>query len=201
MAKLAIKGHETRGSEVIEILRALGGLNAFNYAGMIKDEFYFIGKSGMICKGSIQHNHIVFALEEFLEKFPYKVGDKVLAYCEGTFAQSTIQGIQWNYELNRVEYKICSSWCDTSLIQPYQEELITMEERKCAELRIDVDQDDKLATEATIDGGKITPPKNYLIGKITKVDNGMLVEFVKKQNQYPETYAECCDCNHKLRVS
>lgn len=55
-----------------------------------------------------------------------------------------------------------------------------MEERKYADLRIDVDQDDKLATEATIDGDKITPPENYLIGKITKVDNGMLVEFVRK---------------------
>lgn len=50
-----------------------------------------------------------------------------------------------------------------------------------------------METEATIDGDKITPPKNYLIGKITKVDNGMLVEFVKKQPQLPKTYAECCD--------
>lgn len=68
-----------------------------------------------------------------------------------------------------------------------------MEERKYADLRLDVDQDDKLATEVTIDGNKITPPENYLIGKITKVDNGMLVEFVKKQPQYPKTYEECCE--------
>lgn len=65
-----------------------------------------------------------------------------------------------------------------------------MEERKYADLRLDVDQDDKLATEVTIDGNKITLP-NYLIGKVTMVDNGMLVEFVKKQPQYPETYVEC----------
>lgn len=45
----------------------------------------------------------------------------------------------------------------------------------------------------TIDGDKIIPPENYLIGKITKVDNGMLVEFVKKQPNYPKTYKECCD--------
>ena len=50
-----------------------------------------------------------------------------------------------------------------------------------------------MATEATIDGDKITPPDNYLIGKITKVDNGMLVEFVKKQPQYPNTYVACCE--------
>lgn len=68
-----------------------------------------------------------------------------------------------------------------------------MEERKYTDLRFDVDQDDKLATEATIDGVKITPPENYLVGKITKVDNGMLVEFVEKQPQYPKTYEECCE--------
>ena len=28
---------------------------------------------------------------------------------------------------------------------------------------------------------------------ITKVDNGMLVEFVKKKPQYPETYKDCCE--------
>ena len=68
-----------------------------------------------------------------------------------------------------------------------------MEKRKYADLRLDVDQDDKLATEVTIDGDKIIPPKNYIIGKITKVDNGMLVEFVKKQPQYPKSYKECCE--------
>ena len=60
-----------------------------------------------------------------------------------------------------------------------------------------------MATEVTINGDKITPPKNYLIGKITKVDNGMLVEFVKKQSQYPKTYEECCQhlgCDDKLNV-
>ena len=67
-----------------------------------------------------------------------------------------------------------------------------MEERKYADLRLNVDQDDKLATEATIDGNRIIPPKNHLIGKITKVNDGLLVEFVKKRHKYPKTYEECC---------
>ena len=70
--------------------------------------------------------------------------------------------------------------------------------------RLDECDDDKLATEATIDGDKITPPENYLIGKITKVDNGMLVEFVKKQPQYPKTYEECCrtvNANPNIRLT
>ena len=67
-----------------------------------------------------------------------------------------------------------------------------IKERKYAELRMPLDDDDKLSTEATIDGNKIFPPNNYLIGKVTQVDNGMLVEFVKKQPNYPKTYEECC---------
>ena len=33
MAKLVIKGHETRGKEVIEILEMLGGYNYYNLSG------------------------------------------------------------------------------------------------------------------------------------------------------------------------
>lgn len=69
-----------------------------------------------------------------------------------------------------------------------------MEERKNKEIRITLDNDDKLSTEVTIDGIKIQPPYNHLIGKITEVDNGMLVEFVKKQpDKYPKFYEECCE--------
>jgi hypothetical protein len=67
-----------------------------------------------------------------------------------------------------------------------------MEERQYKQLRMPLDDDNKLATEVTINGNKILSPNGYLIGKITQVDNGMLVEYVKKQPQYPKTYEECC---------
>lgn len=35
--------------------------------------------------------------------------------------------------------------------------------------------------------------KKINIAELLKVDNGMLVEFVKKKPQYPNTYCECCD--------
>ena len=78
----------------------------------------------------------------------------------------------------------------TKDLQPYKEE--TLEERQYKELRMPLDDDDKLATEVTIDDNKILPPNGYLIGKITQVDNGMLVEYVKQQPSYPKTYEECC---------
>ena len=77
---------------------------------------------------SIQHpEYYQLDIEEFFEKFPYKIGDKVIAYVEGNLAQFTIQDIRWNNELNKIEYKICSSWCDASLMQPYKDE--TMEDK------------------------------------------------------------------------
>ena len=69
----------------------------------------------------------------------------------------------------------------------------TQSKREYDELRMPLDDDDKLATEATIMGKKILPPDGYLVGKITETDNGMLVEYVEKKPKYPTTYAECCE--------
>ena len=65
--------------------------------------------------------------------------------------------------------------------------------REYDELRMPLDDDDKLATEATIMGKKILPPDGYLVGKIRQTDNGMLVEYVKKKTKYPKSYKECCE--------
>lgn len=55
-----------------------------------------------------------------------------------------------------------------------------MDTIKLKDLRLPPDQDDKLATEVSCNGWKLFPPEGFLIGKITQVDGGMLVEFVKK---------------------
>lgn len=198
MIKLAIKGHAKRGKEVIEILEMLGGENIHNYGGTF-NECYIIDNN-KICTiyTSVAKidNCIIFTLEEFLEKFPYKVGDKV-QHKGATSCGSVYEVEKMRWVDDHVEYEVKRLWCwndhytfTAEDLQPFEEE--NMEEREYADLRLDVDQDDKLATEVTIDGGKITPPENYLIGKVTRVDNGMLVEFVKKQPQYPKTYEECC---------
>ena len=66
---LAIKGHPTRGKEVIEILEMLGGINDQEYIGTNtwKDEYYFLDN------GCIRNydwcDAIKFTLEEFLYKY------------------------------------------------------------------------------------------------------------------------------------
>ena len=81
--KLAIKGHSTRGKEVIKLLEKLGGINDEGHIGTNtwKDEYYFLD-NGYIraydwCDG------IKFTLEEFWEKYPFKIGDKVIDEADG----------------------------------------------------------------------------------------------------------------------
>ena len=85
MKILAIKGHATRGKEVIEILEMLGGKNRFYYDGTFKELIYTIGSEleldvFNINSPNVKNDYIVFTLEQFIEKFPYKVGDKVNVY-------------------------------------------------------------------------------------------------------------------------
>lgn len=185
MIQLAIKGHATRGKEVIELLEMLGGINKYNLRG--SEDEWFVLDGTLIQRSDRLFAEKGFALEEFLEKFPYKVGDKVSSKCLKNYK---IGKMEWEIPNNRVIYKLQGGgWYCADELQPYKEE--TMEERQYEELRIPLDDDDKLATEVTIDGNKILPPNGYLIGKITQLDNGMFVEYVKIQPQYPKTYEEC----------
>jgi hypothetical protein len=80
--ELGIKGHSTRSKELIEILEMLGGKNHCNLIGD-DDRFFYYNyiNDNYIYNSYIGPDEIkgykIFSLEEFLEKFPYKVGDKV----------------------------------------------------------------------------------------------------------------------------
>ena len=84
--ELGIKGHKTRGDEVIKILETLGGVNRYNVTGGLNKYFYYISNDNYkdISNSYIGPEEIkgyeIFSLEDFLEKFPYKVGDKVNAW-------------------------------------------------------------------------------------------------------------------------
>ena len=82
MAQLAIKGHATRGREVIQLLEMLGGKSNGNIKGYNDDLYYFIAKDGFIYGSDIEYEELackyrLFTLEEFEKLYPYKVGDKV----------------------------------------------------------------------------------------------------------------------------
>ena len=112
--KLAIKGHPTRGKKVIELLEMLGGHNGSNLLGNKSDYVYFITDSGDI--GCRDTNHILidyFTLEKFLEKYPFKVGDKVFLY--DNITEGCVTGMEWDEDKRTVKYCVYTSsecWCD-----------------------------------------------------------------------------------------
>jgi hypothetical protein len=78
---IGIKGHPTRGEEVIKLLKTLGGRTKYTFSGeeFQKGVYWYISTIGLINWHieSRAWNVKMFALEEFEKQFPFKVGDKV----------------------------------------------------------------------------------------------------------------------------
>jgi hypothetical protein len=177
MAHLAIKGHPTRGCEVIETLEMLGGKREGVFLGNVIDVGYYIDSNGYIDYGyaNFLDNIIIYTLDEFLEKFPYKVGDKVVYEDK----RREITNMVWEEQTNTVAYKLDDKlYCNViSELQLYKEETMKgtiksfeITENYCTdEVKIEFD------------------PSKY---EMVKKENGYYV--VKKQPQYPKTYEECC---------
>ena len=141
MAQLAIQGHTTRGKEVIEILEMLGGKNVCNYGCDVTSYIYSIDVKGTI-NWYIPHPNsplVIYTLEEFIKKFPYKVGDRVLYKTYGIYLR--IKSMCWNKEKEQVFYRLGSKKlyvASEDELQPYKEE--TMEKINVAKLLKDCPQ-------------------------------------------------------------
>ena len=127
MADLAIKGHSTRGKEVIEILEMLGGKNVVNYNGSYTRDFYFLDTTNIICHGYGTGKLVgmdSYTLEEFLEKYPYKVGDKVILDQDPCIITSAI----WDSTYNEIIYYVKGNefhiMANVNSLQPFKEEIM-----------------------------------------------------------------------------
>ena len=172
MANLAIKGHRTRGKEVIEILEMLGGKNELQHNGSDNNKLYII-KNGEIHLNfsAFAYCFNVFTLEEFIEKFPYKIGDEVLNV-QGTVMPCQIKGMYWDNDCVKYycEGTIRKGECfdrTAEQLQPYKEQE-TMEEQ----VKIDI-------------------PKGYEVVGVDDDNHQVLLKKIKPK--YPKSYAECCD--------
>lgn len=100
--KIAIKGDSVRGNEIAELLVMMGGKNIDNIKCQSSYLAYYIDTDddGKLC-GISSHNDdfIVYTLEKFLEKFPYKVGDE---FCS---PYDKITEMFWDEEDEWVYYK------------------------------------------------------------------------------------------------
>jgi hypothetical protein len=114
--KLAIKGHETRGKEIIELLEMMGGINKNMLSAHIGDvlnpHVYFLELDssdnrivwnyllGLEWDGRAS-DMMIFTLEEFLEKYPFKVGD-VIKFPNDMAEE--IDEMKWDEDLEDIIY-------------------------------------------------------------------------------------------------
>ena len=188
--KLAIKGHPTRGKEVIELLEMMGGSNIYKLSGNEWCSYYFI--EGFEIELSIEE-HIFgdddicfFTLEEFLEKYPFKVGDFVSIpeyESEVRICNMKWDGFEIQYKVYRVDEK---EWYTSDELLDYNDNpnktIKDMDEKDKAKAP-DLKGEDYSGRRF---GYKI--PDGY---EFDTVYNGNIILKPIKP-QYPKTYEECC---------
>lgn len=195
--ELGIKGHLTRNNEVVKILEMLGGKNQYKIVGGLDNHFYYIGdKDKYINNSYIGSDEIkgyeIFSLEDFLEKFPYKVGDKVEFWSEVDYygrtvlETSEIISMRWNSARCEVAYRLkgeCKEFYKSDIkgkvidiaIKPTK----NMKEKKIKQMSL---------ANCDLDEVEIVLGDRFEL----KIKEGKYYA-IRKKPTYPKTYAECCD--------
>ena len=210
--KLAIKGHVSRGKEVIELFKMMGGCEC-GYSGGVMDCYYYISQFGNI-EASFKpyefETYIVYTLEEFLEKYPFKVGDKIFLY--DNITEGCVTGMEWDENKGTVKYCVYTSaeyWCDVKELLKWNAEFLVNKEKgeEVGKMLVDITLShlhrnhlEDVLTEL-LNHIKNTP-KEELEREFEEIKEWSNVgptveefmtfcECVNKKTKYPTTYAEC----------
>ena len=181
--KLAIKGHPTRGKEVIELLEMMGG-NTFNslMENTHPNRVYYIGNNNAITWTNIYSDNgcleteDFFTLEEFLEKYPYKVGDKVVYTKFGDNCDDfpvTIESMKWTG--TTIEYTFND--CVTCLAK---------------DLKMWNGEPDAVISGIYLNSYDYADEVELNLGDYEIEVRDGKTYAVKKKPVYPKTYTECC---------
>ena len=190
MKMLAIKGHKTRGKEVIEMLEMLGGSNIHNLSGN-KSFAYYVNANENIIRGIDflfgYDDMKFFTLEEFLEKYPFKVGDRVRI--PEYDSEVRIDKMYWDgYE---IQYEVFTDEVETYSVE---------------ELNKWNESNNKSKTKMNNTQESLLKKNSITISSLCYEDEVELnfdceyelIErdgkhiLIKKKPKYPTTYVECC---------
>ena len=138
--KIAFRGDSTRGKEVINILEMLGGINKWEYLGDRQLCAYYINCDGIInytsnIKG---YNLQIFTIDEFIEKYPYKIGDKVefIKYDDEEFNVYEILYMKWTGTTIEYTLDCCGFTCLKKDIRPHIDKNVNIKKRTNMFVRI-----------------------------------------------------------------
>jgi hypothetical protein len=188
--ELAIKGHETRGKEVVEILEMLGANNKRNYTCAYPDTLYILNDKD-IDLGYACDNREVFTLEEFLEKFPFKIDDIVIS--DNYYGDGIIREMFWDKTAWSVKY--CVEWPNVITWAKHNEIKFSNTSRKdykdpLRELRENICEN-KISM-LMIDSNVCSDEVEIILNDYEIVIKDGKTYAVKKKSKYPTTYEECC---------
>ena len=215
--KLAIKGHVSRGKEIIDLFKMMGGCEC-GYSGGVMDCYYYISQFGNIEASYNPYEfdtYIVYTLEEFLEKYPFKVGDKVFLY--DNITEGCVTGMEWDENKGTVKYCVYTSaeyWCDVKELLKWNAEFLVNKEKgeEVGKMLVDITLShlhrnhlEDVLTEL-LNHIKNTP-KEELEREFEEIKEWSNVgptveefmtfcECVNKKPVYPTTYEECCEIIH-----
>ena len=138
--KFAIKGHPTRGKEVIQILKNLGGRNISNHKGNDNYAYYISSIDNRIYKTSLlfsEYKH--YTLEEFEREFPFKIGDEVIFPIKIGWASGKVTGL--TYVEDKLKYEVNCIIGGYRYIEPHKLSLYPMKEERNITLTLDKAQE------------------------------------------------------------
>ena len=183
--KLAIKGHPTRGKEVIVLLEILGGKNCYNFSGFDDYAYYVIeGPHNEIRAGEYifgDEDIYFFTLEEFLEKYPF-IGDKV---------------VYTKFGDNCDEYPVTiesMKWTGTTIEYTFNDCVICL----AKDLKMWNGEPDAVISGIYLNSCDYADEVELNLGDYEIVVRGGRTYAVLKKPAYPKTYEECCKV---LRIS
>ena len=129
--KIAIKGHPTRGEEIISLLESLGGANtALSGNGLLCT--YYIDDNNVIRYNDAPKDYKVYTLEEFETQFPFKSGDKVIFPVEIGWWSGTITSLTSDFK-----YQIKTEKHGYLYIEPHKLSLYPMKEERNVTLTLE----------------------------------------------------------------
>jgi hypothetical protein len=182
MPKLAIIEHNERNKDVISIFQSLGGnskkTKVTKVIGNKPYWVYYIDDDGNVVYNYpkyVKKTHKLFSLEEFEEKYPYKIGDKVIINNCNT--PCSILSMNWNG--NEIEYTLSNSNKNKVFLT---NEITFFENNKETKITEPFENDTII---------KITIPNGYEFVGIDDDEKQIILEKIKPV--YPKTYKECCD--------
>lgn len=104
MGKLHILGDKKHALKILKIFENLGYKNPHHFSGDSEWYTYTWNDNGVVDMKAMQDGDVKMTYQEFIDKYPHTVGDKV----QSEQSIYIIQKMRWNSTTNTIEYYVAN---------------------------------------------------------------------------------------------